>query len=152
MINIITVGKIKEIFLTNGISEYLKRLSAYENVRLTEVKEINYKETAENIKREGLLILEKITPDDFVITLEIEGKQIDSVSFAQKISELQTYGNSRITFVIGGSNGLSDEVKARSNFKLSFSKFTFPHQLMRLILLEQIYRAYTIINHKEYHK
>ena len=152
MINIITVGKIKEIFLTNGISEYLKRLSAYENVRLTEVKEINYKETAENIKREGLLILEKITPDDFVITLEIEGKQIDSVSFAQKISELQTYGNSRITVVIGGSNGLSDEVKARSNFKLSFSKFTFPHQLMRLILLEQIYRAYTIINHKEYHK
>ena len=152
MINIITVGKIKEIFLTNGISEYLKRLSAYENVRLTEVKEINYKETAENIKREGLLILEKITPDDFVITLEIEGKQIDSVSFAQKISELQTYGNSRITFGIGGSNGLSDEVKARSNFKLSFSKFTFPHQLMRLILLEQIYRAYTIINHKEYHK
>ena len=152
MINIITVGKIKEIFLTNGISEYLKRLSAYENVRLTEVKEINYKETAENIKREGLLILEKITPDDFVITLEIEGKQIDSVSFAQKISELQTYGNSRITFVIGGSNGLSDEVKARSNFKLSFSKFTFPHQLMRLILLEQIYRAYTIITHKEYHK
>ncbi len=152
MINIIAVGKIKEIFLTNGISEYLKRLSAYENVRLTEVKEINYKETAENIKREGLLILEKITPDDFVITLEIEGKQIDSVSFAQKISELQTYGNSRITFVIGGSNGLSDEVKARSNFKLSFSKFTFPHQLMRLILLEQIYRAYTIINHKEYHK
>ena len=146
MINIIAVGKIKEIFLTNGISEYLKRLSAYENVRLTEVKEINYKETAENIKREGLLILEKITPDDFVITLEIEGKQIDSVSFAQKISELQTYGNSRITFVIGGSNGLSDEVKARSNFKLSFSKFTFPHQLMRLILLEQIYRAYTIIN------
>ena len=121
MINIIAVGKIKEIFLTNGISEYLKRLSAYENVRLTEVKEINYKETAENIKREGLLILEKITPDDFVITLEIEGKQIDSVSFAQKISELQTYGNSRITFVIGGSNGLSDEVKARSNFKLSFS-------------------------------
>ncbi len=152
MINIIAVGKIKESFLTNGISEYLKRLSAYENVRLTEVKEINYKETAENIKREGLLILEKITPDDFVITLEIEGKQIDSVSFAQKISELQTYGNSRITFVIGGSNGLSDEVKARSNFKLSFSKFTFPHQLMRLILLEQIYRAYTIINHKEYHK
>lgn len=152
MINIIAVGKIKEIFLTNGISEYLKRLSAYENVRLTEVKEINYKETAENIKREGLLILEKITPDDFVITLEIEGKQIDSVSFAQKISELQTYGNSRITFVIGGSNGLSDEVKTRSNFKLSFSKFTFPHQLMRLILLEQIYRAYTIINHKEYHK
>ena len=152
MITIIAVGKIKEQFLVDGINEYLKRLEAYENIKLIEVKEVNNKEINENIKREGTNILEKISSSEFVITLEIEGKQLDSVSFADKISKLQTYGNSHITFVIGGSNGLSDEVKKRSNFKLSFSKFTFPHQLMRLILMEQIYRAYTIINHKEYHK
>ena len=104
------------------------------------------------IETEGSYILDKINKTDYVVTLEIEGKALTSEALAQKIDELYTYGNTHITFVIGGSWGLSKEVKQRSNLALSFSKFTFPHQLMRLILMEQIYRAYTIINHKEYHK
>ena len=97
-------------------------------------------------------MLDKIDKNDFVITLEIEGKMLTSEDLASKIDQLYTYGNSNITFVIGGSYGLSNKVKSRSSLALSFSKFTFPHQLMRLILLEQIYRAFTINNHKEYHK
>ena len=105
-----------------------------------------------NILEEGKNLLGKIAEDEYVITLEIKGKRIDSVELAKLIEEKQTYGFSKITFVIGGSNGLSEEVIRRSNYHLSFSEFTFPHQLMRLILAEQIYRALTIINNKEYHK
>ena len=103
-------------------------------------------------KKEGELILSKINPQDYVITLEIKGQNITSEALAEKLENLKTYGTTNIVFVIGGSNGLSSEVIKRKNFGLSFSSFTFPHQLMRLILIEQIYRAYTIINHKEYHK
>ena len=105
-----------------------------------------------NIFEEGKNLLSKISEDEFVVTLEIQGKMIDSVDLAKLIEEKFTYGYSKITFVIGGSNGLSVDVIKRSNYHLSFSKFTFPHQLMRLILTEQIYRALTIINNKEYHK
>ena len=105
-----------------------------------------------NIETEGELILNNITKDEYVITLEILGKNIDSVELSNMLQNLATYTTSKITFVIGGSNGLSENVKKRSNYKLSFSKMTFPHQLMRLILMEQIYRAITIMNNKEYHK
>ena len=152
MIKIICVGKIKEDFIEKGINEYLKRLSAFTKVTIIELKEGNNIYISKTIESEGRSILDKINKDDFVITLEIAGKMLDSIELSKKINDLYTYGNTNIDFIIGGSWGLSDEVKRRSNFALSFSKFTFPHQLMRLILIEQIYRSFTIINNKEYHK
>lgn len=152
MIKILCVGKIKEKFFTDGIKEYEKRISAYSKFEIVEVKEVNTPDVEKNINQEGKYLLEKIQSDDFVVTLEILGKNVDSLELAKFIQEKLTYGNSKIAFVIGGSNGLSNEVKKRSNYALSFSKMTFPHQLMRLILIEQIYRAFTIINNKEYHK
>ena len=152
MIKILCVGKIKEKFFTEGILEYQKRLDAYTKFSIIEVKEVNTSDISKNISEEGKNILSKISDDEFVITLEILGKMIDSVELAHLIQEKMTYGFSKITFVIGGSNGLSSDVIKRSNYHLSFSKFTFPHQLMRLVLIEQIYRALTIINNKEYHK
>ena len=152
MIKILCVGKIKESFFTEGIKEYQKRIEGYTKFSILEVKEVNTQDINKNILEEGKNLLSKITEDEYVITLEIKGKRIDSVELAKLIEEKQTYGFSKITFVIGGSNGLSDEVIRRSNYHLSFSDFTFPHQLMRLILSEQIYRALTITNNKEYHK
>ena len=152
MIKILCVGKIKERFFTDGIAEYEKRIDGYTKFSIVEVKEVNTSDINKNIKDEGKNLLDKIGEDEFVITLEINGKMIDSVELAKLIEEKMTYGFSKITFVIGGSNGLSSDVVRRSNYHLSFSKFTFPHQLMRLILSEQIYRALTIINNKEYHK
>lgn len=152
MYKVVCVGKIKEKFLIEGINEYKKRIEGYQKFEIVEVKEYNTLDILKNIENEGQEILSKITKDEYVITLEILGRKLDSISFSKKLDELVTYGNSKITFVIGGSNGLSQTVKERSNFKLSFSDMTFPHQLMRLILVEQIYRAITIINNKEYHK
>lgn len=152
MIRIICVGKIKENYISRGIDEYLKRLNGYQKIEIVELKEGNNIDITKTIKTEGDDILSKINSDDFVITLEIEGNKISSVELAEKIQNLLTYGKTKIDFIIGGSWGLSDEVKKRSNYALSFSKFTFPHQLMRLVLIEQIYRAFTIINNKEYHK
>ena len=152
MIKILCVGKIKESFFTEGIKEYQKRIEGYTKFSILEFKEVNTQDINKNILEEGKNLLGKIAEDEYVITLEIKGKRIDSVELAKLIEEKQTYGFSKITFVIGGSNGLSEEVIRRSNYHLSFSDFTFPHQLMRLILAEQIYRALTIINNKEYHK
>lgn len=152
MIKILCVGKIKEKFFTEGICEYQKRIDAYTKFSIVEVKELNTTDINKNITEEGKNLLSKISEDEFVITLEIKGKMIDSVELAGLIEEKMTYGFSKITFVIGGSNGLSSDVIKRSNYHLSFSKFTFQHQLMRLVLIEQIYRALTIINNKEYHK
>ena len=152
MIKILCVGKIKEDFFTNGIKEYQKRIEGFSKFSIVEVKEVNTLDISKNIEEEGKNILSKIADDEFVITLEIKGKAIDSVELAKLIDEKLTYGMSKITFVIGGSNGLSESVSKRSDYRLSFSKFTFPHQLMRLILTEQIYRALTIIKNKEYHK
>lgn len=152
MIKILCVGKIKERFFTDGIVEYEKRIEGYTKFSIVEVKEVNTLDINKNIKDEGKNLLDKIGEDEFVITLEINGKMIDSVELAKLIEEKMTYGFSKITFVIGGSNGLSGDVIRRSNYHMSFSKFTFPHQLMRLILSEQIYRALTIINNREYHK
>lgn len=152
MIKLVCVGKIKENFIKDGINEYTKRLSNYDTFSIIEVKEVNTKSISDNIKSEGENILNKISEDEFVVTLEIEGKMLDSKELAHFIDNKKTYGHSKITFVIGGSNGISNDVKLRSNYSLSFSRFTFPHQLMRLIFVEQLYRAFTIINNQEYHK
>lgn len=157
-ITIVTVGKLKEKYLKQGIAEYLKRLSAYAKVEVIEVADekapenLSKAEMEEVKKKEGERILAHISQDTYVITLEIGGKMLSSEQLAAKIDELGTYGKSKIAFVIGGSLGISKEVQNRSNLALSFSKMTFPHQLMRLILLEQVYRAYRIIRNEPYHK
>ena len=151
-IKLVCVGKIKEDYIVNGILEYTKRIKPFCNLSIIEVKEFNNYLDKRNMDEEGKLILDNISNNDFVITLEIQGKELDSIELANFISNHYTYNSSVITFVIGGSNGLSDEVKKRSNYKLSFSKLTFPHQLMRLIFLEQLYRSMTIINNMKYHK
>lgn len=155
-IKIVCVGKIKENSLTNLIEEYLKRLSKYVNVEVIEIKEANLKSLSMKdidlaLNQEGSNILNYVRKEDYLISLCIEGKALDSISVASLIDELRGSGKD-IVFVIGSSYGLSEEVKRRSDLKLSFSKMTFPHQLMRLILLEQIYRSFKIINHETYHK
>lgn len=152
LVKLICVGKIKENYLVSGISEYLKRIKPFCDLVIYEVKEMNTNDINKNIIEEGNLILTNIKNDDFVITLELDGKNISSVELSDLISNHHTYNNSNITFVIGGSDGLSIDVKNKSNYKLSFGKMTYPHQLMRMILLEQIYRAFMIANNKKYHK
>ena len=146
---IICVGKIKESFFKDAIEEYSKRISKYNKVEIIEVLDEPLEKTA--LKKEGERILSKIKDNDYVITLEIEGNSLSSLEFARKIDN-NFNSNKNLTFVIGGSYGLSDLVKQRSNYRLSFSKFTFPHQLFRVLLLEQIYRAYKINNNENYHK
>ena len=150
MIKIITVGKIKEKYLTDAINEYLKILSKYNKINLIEVPDENF-DITKTLETEKKSILKYVSEKDYIITMEIEGKELSSIEFAKKIDEIQI-SNSNICFIIGGSYGISDEIKKMSNFKLSFSKMTFPHQLFRLILLEQIYRAYKINNNESYHK
>lgn len=157
-ISIITVGKIKEKFLKDAIAEYSKRLGKYCKLEIIEVADEktpdNASEVVEDLIRtkEGERILKQVKEDSFVITLEINGKQLTSEELAHKIDSLGIQGQSHLTFIIGGSIGLGREVLARSNYALSFSKMTFPHQLMRVILLEQIYRSYRIIHREPYHK
>ena len=151
MIKIICVGKIKESFYREAIIEYQKRLSKYTKLEVIELPDITTSNIEENIRKEAIMIQKYIGPKDYVITLEIEGTQVSSEKFAQKIDSIyQT--NSTITFIIGGSYGLSQNIKQMSNWSLSFSKMTFPHQLFRIVLLEQIYRAYKINHHESYHK
>lgn len=157
-ITIVTVGKLKEKYLKQGIDEYVKRLSAYAKIEIVEVSDEKApEELSENEmdlvkQKEGERILSKIAPDTYVIALAINGKLKSSEELADGLDKLATYGKSKIAFVIGGSLGLSQEVLARSNEQLSFSKMTFPHQLMRLILVEQIYRAFRINRGEPYHK
>ena len=157
MINIqlICVGNIKEKFYTDAINEYLKRLQAFCKFEIIELKESKLLRESEQeinqaLNNESKEILKKIK--GYSIALCIEGKNYDSVKFAKNLENVAVKGNSQITFIIGSSYGLSEEVKKSVNEKLSFSSFTFPHQLMRVILLEQIYRAFTILNNKTYHK
>ena len=151
MIKIITVGYLKEQYLKDAIAEYLKRLRKYTNIEIVEVKDEGLVEKEKALKLEEEKILKYIQDKDYIITLEIEGKELDSVEFANKLDKIQLeYSN--ITFVIGGSYGLSNILKEKANYHLSFSRLTFPHQLFRVILLEQIYRAFKIINNEEYHK
>lgn len=157
-ISIISVGKLKEKYLKQGIAEYVKRLSAYTKIKIIEVPDekapesLSEREMTLVKQKEGKRILTKIKPDDYVIALAIEGKMKTSEQLAADLDKLATYGKSNICFVIGGSLGLSEEVLQRANEQLSFSPLTFPHQLMRLILLEQLYRAFKINRGEPYHK
>ncbi|MFD1337092.1 23S rRNA (pseudouridine(1915)-N(3))-methyltransferase RlmH [Oceanobacillus iheyensis] len=157
-ITIVSVGKLKEKYLKQGIDEYKKRLNAYAKVSIIEVADEKAPETMseaemEEVKRkEGERILSHIASDAFVITLEIQGKMLGSEQLAKKLDELATYGKSKVVFVIGGSLGISQDVQKRSDLALSFSKMTFPHQLMRLVLLEQVYRSFRINRGEPYHK
>ena len=157
-INIICVGKIKEKYFVDAINEYSKRLSRYCKLNIIEVKDEKTKENAsdaeENIVKEteGKRILEKLSDSSKVIALAIEGKSFDSVGLAKEIEGLNVSGVSDITFIIGGSLGLHKSVLDKADMLLSFSKVTFPHQLMRVILLEQLYRSFRIINNEPYHK
>ena len=157
-IDIICVGKIKERFYEDAIGEYIKRLSKYAKVSIVELADEKTKDNAsskeeEIIKnREGERILSKLKDDAYIFTLEINGKNLSSEKLAEEINNLGINGQSYIQFVIGGSIGLSKAVTDKANYHLSFSAMTFPHQLMRVILLEQIYRCFRIINNEPYHK
>ena len=148
MIKVVCVGKIKEKYLELAMLEYLKRLSKYTKVDIIEVMDDS---SDKALKLEGERILKHIRDNEYVITLDIEGKMLNSLEFAQKMNQT-LINNSNITFIIGGSYGLDLMVKERSNYALSFSKMTFPHQLFRVVLLEQIYRAFKILNNESYHK
>lgn len=157
-ISILCVGKVKEKFYRDAIEEFCKRLSRYCKLDIIEVSDEKTDETASENEirlvkfKEGERILKNIKDDSYVIALCIDGKQLDSEELSSKMENLGISGTSHICFVIGGSLGLADEVIRRADYKLSFSKMTFPHQLMRVILLEQIYRAYRIMNNEPYHK
>ena len=148
---LICVGKIKEKYLNDAIDEYKKRLSKYTKLDIVVLPDISYNEIDKVKKEEGKLILKHLKETDNVIILDINGIELSSVELTNKLCRLESV-NSNITFIIGGSYGLSEEVKKRANFSLSFSKLTFPHQLFRVILLEQIYRTYKIRNNENYHK
>ena len=157
-VTILAVGKLKEKYWRDAVAEYSKRLKSYCSLQITEIKESPLRANPsaadeEAVKiAEGADILSRIRSSDYVITLEIKGKGLSSEALAQKIEALAIDGKSSIIFVIGGSLGLSEEVSRRADFKLSFSAMTFPHQMMRVILLEQIYRSFKINRHEEYHK
>ena len=157
-IRIVSVGKIKEKYLSAGIAEYAKRLSRYCKLTFCQVPDEKTPDKAsdalnEQIKNtEAQRLMKQIREQDYVIALALDGKMLDSVELSEKISHLGVEGKSSIAFVIGGSLGLGEEVLRRADYKLSFSKMTFPHQLMQMILLEQIYRSYRIMNNEPYHK
>ena len=157
-ITVITVGKLKEKYLKDAIAEYSKRLSKYCKLEIVEVADEKTPDNASEFvedsirSKEAERILKYVKDDAYIITLEIGGKQLSSEELAEKIDKLGVQRTSHIIFIIGGSIGLGKEVLQKSNYALSFSKMTFPHQLMRVILLEQVYRSYRIINGQPYHK
>lgn len=157
-ITLITVGKIKEAFYSEAIAEYSKRLSRYCRLEIVQVADEKTPDQASKLeeqqikKREGERILAQVKEGSYVVALAIEGKMLDSEGLASKINQLGIGGQSHIVFIIGGSLGLSEDVLKRADYLLSFSKMTFPHQLMRVVLLEQIYRSYRIILGEPYHK
>ncbi len=157
-ITIIAVGKVKEKFYRDALAEYGKRLGKYCRLEVVEVEDEKTPDKSGEAlelqikEKEAQRILKYVKEDAYLISLEIEGRKMDSVSFAKKLEKLATYGTSHIQFVIGGSLGLHDMVSARADEKISFSDMTFPHQLMRILLEEQIYRGYRIICGEPYHK
>ena len=157
-ITILCIGKLKETYWTDAVSEYSKRLSNYCNLEILELKEVRLPDNASALEeafvreQEGQSLLKKIRKEMYVISLEIQGKHLGSEAFAEQLSDLAISGRSNVVFVIGGSLGLSTEVSDRADMKLSFSKMTFPHQMMRVILLEQIYRGFKILKNEMYHK
>ncbi|MGN9135172.1 23S rRNA (pseudouridine(1915)-N(3))-methyltransferase RlmH [Clostridium sp. HCP1S3_B4] len=157
-ISIIAVGKLKEKYLKMAVDEYSKRLSRYTKLEIIELQDektpdnASEKEEVQIKEKEGKAILSKIKDNTYVIAMDLNGKQLASVEFSQFISNCAVMGNSNIVFVIGGSLGLSEEVIKRADYKLCFSKMTFPHQLFRVMLLEQVYRGFRIMNNEPYHK
>ncbi|HIV34052.1 MAG TPA: 23S rRNA (pseudouridine(1915)-N(3))-methyltransferase RlmH [Candidatus Blautia intestinigallinarum] len=157
-ITIVTVGKIKEKYLKDAIAEYGKRLSRYCKLEIVETADEKTPDGASELmeqqirRKEGERIEKYLREDAYVIALAIDGKMLSSEEFSEKIGSLGVSGVSHIIFIIGGSIGLDEQILRRADYRLSFSKMTFPHQLMRVILLEQIYRAYRILNHEPYHK
>ena len=151
MIKIVCVGKIKEKYLKDAIDEYQKRISKYTKLNIIEVKDYDYDDINKVLQDEKEQIEKYIDSKDYLITLEIEGKQITSKELAKKLDNTLTH-NSNITFIIGGSYGIDQSIKNKADFHLSFSSLTFPHQLFRVLLLEQIYRTYKINNNESYHK
>lgn len=144
MIKIISIGKIKENYLKEAINDYQKRINKYHKLEIIEIED-------DNIINEKDRILKHINKKDYLIALDIQGIELTSIELSKKIDNI-FINNSNITFIIGGSNGIHDSIKNIVNYKLSFSKMTFPHQLFRLILLEQIYRSFKILNNETYHK
>ena len=151
MIKLICIGKIKENYLKDAISEYQKRLTKYTKLDIIELPDLSYNDQDKVKKEEGKLILRHLKTTDNIIILDISGQELTSLELTEKIIKLEQQ-NSNLTFIIGGSYGLSEEIKAKANFYLSFSKLTFPHQLFRVIFLEQLYRVYKIKNNENYHK
>lgn len=157
-ITIVAVGKVKEKYFRDAVAEYAKRLAKYCRFEIIEVEDEKTPDKASEAletqikEKEAERILKHVKEDAYLVTLEIQGKKLDSVAFADTIGKLATYGTGHIQFVIGGSLGLHESVSKRANLKLSFSDMTFPHQLMRVILAEQIYRSYRIISGEPYHK
>lgn len=152
MIKIICVGKIKEKYLVDALNEYKKRISKYSKLEIIEISDEATNNPDITLSKEKDKIIKHINPKDYNIILDINGKQLTSEELSNKIDTIFTNENSNITFIIGGSCGLHDEVKKMANYSLSFSKLTFPHQLFRVILLEQIYRSFKILNNESYHK
>lgn len=151
MIKIITVGTIKEKYLKDAIEEYRKRLRRYIDIDIIEIKDEGLLPPPQAMSKEAEKIIKHLNEKDYIITLEIEGKELTSEELSKKIEETMII-NSNITFIIGGSYGIDKTIKEKANYHLSFSKLTFPHQLFRVLLLEQIYRAFKIINNESYHK
>ncbi|SMO68478.1 23S rRNA (pseudouridine(1915)-N(3))-methyltransferase RlmH [Melghirimyces algeriensis] len=157
-IQLLAVGKLKEKYLRTGVNDYLQRISSYAKIQISEIAEekgqepLSEAEIAQIKNEEGKRMLRHLSPDVYVIALVIQGKHLSSEALAEHLDQLATYGKSRIAFAIGGSYGLSDSVIQRADLTLSFSKMTFPHQLMRIILLEQIYRSFKINRGESYHK
>lgn len=157
-ITILSVGKLKEKYWKQAIAEYEKRLGAYTKIEIIEVPDekapenMSDKEIEQVKEKEGQRLLAKIKPQATVITLEIEGKMLSSEGLAKELNQRMTQGQSDFVFVIGGSNSLHQDVLQRSNYALSFSKMTFPHQMMRVVLIEQVYRAFKIMRGEAYHK
>ena len=152
-INVISVGAVKEKYMQELILDYKKRISKYAQIELIELKDESNKVNENVVKTiEGERILSSIKDGFYVVLLDLKGKMLDSVELSKKIDEISTYYSSKIAFVIGGSFGVSEDVKKRANYSLAFSKMTFPHQLARGILLEQIYRSFKILSNETYHK
>ena len=154
MISIVAVGKIKEKSLSQLIEEYKKRIGAYSKIEIIEVSdEPNDRLSDEKVKEiEGQRIIKQLKKDSYVILLSLKGKQMESIKFSREIEKIHTYNSSHITFVIGGSVGVSEQVEQRADLLLKLSEMTFPHNIARLLILEQIYRAYKILNNETYHK
>ena len=151
MIKIICIGKLKEKYLKDAQEEYVKRLKKYTNIEIIELPDSEIDDEKIALEKEKGELLKQISKKEYIITLEIEGEELSSIQLATKLDKTLIQ-NSDITFIIGGSYGIHPSIKEQANFKLSFSKMTFPHQLFRILLLEQLFRSYKILNNEKYHK